>query len=226
MGLLEFLKTPGWELLISKDSLIIQAPSQSAANELADNASEELAQAIANFNLKTAKIVWENCRRPFKILASMALGDENAPSGSQVNPMVFGMDTGFDAQDLRLLARMQESEKPMSLVGMEGADEDIQRWVNRPLIQMLQRSRDWATTLNITELWEADDLSYLKDILRQESYADLNDYQAYLPYSPAIFSSTFEITEFSLYPDRPKTMMRLATIHSYEPLERTTPAWI
>ena len=213
-------------LLIGFDTLTIKAPSSDAANELADTASEQLALAIANLNFKAARIVWDNCSRPFRILAAMAGNDDQSAPAPTVTPMVFGTNFGFDASDLRLLARIQESEKPMSLVGLTGVDEDKQKWVNRPLLQMLQRPEEWATSLDLKTLWDADNLDGLKNQLRQQSLVELNNYRAFLPYAPGIFTATFEVVHFSLHPKTPKVPMRLVTTHFYEPLEQTVPAWI
>ena len=169
--------------------------------------------------LKMARILWEGTQRPYRILAAMASSQETPSPLPMVTPMVFGANFGFDAQDLRLLAQIQESEKPMSLVGLNGADEDQQKWVNQALLQMLRRPREWATSLDLKTLWEASDLAALKIQLRQQSLVDLNNYQAFLPYAPGIFSATFEVVEFSLYPQAPKVPMRLVTTHSYEPLD-------
>ena len=215
-----------FQLLISKDTLTIKAPSPDAANELADTASDQLALAIANLNFKAARIIWDNCSRPFRILAAMAGSTDNSAPAPIVTPMVFGTNLNFDALDLRILARIQESEKPMSLVGLAGVDEDKQKWVNRPLLQMLQRPEDWATSLDLKTLWDADNLEDLKNQLRQQSSVDLSNYRAYLPYAPGIFTATFEVVQFSLYPKSPKVPMRLVTTHSYEPLERTAPVWV
>ncbi len=215
-----------FQLFLGKESLTIKAPSSAAASELADCAAEQLAQAISNMGLKMARILWEGTQRPYRILAAMASSQE-APSPSPiVTPMVFGANFGFDAQDLRLLAQIQESEKPMSLVGLDGAEEDQQKWVNQALLEMLRRPREWATSLDLKTLWSASDLAALKIQLRQQSLVDLNNYRAFLPYAPGIFSATFEVVEFSLYPQVPKVPMRLVTTHSYEPLERTAPAWV
>jgi|GEM_PF-1929757 len=215
-----------FQLLIGKDTLTIKAPSPAAAYELADTASDQLALAITNLNFKAARIIWDNCQRPFRILAAMAGNSDNPAPAPIVLPMVFGQNFGFDALDLRLLARIQESEKPMSLVGLQGVDEDKQRWVNRALLQMLQRPQEWATSLDLKTLWDADNLEDLKNQLRQQSLVELNNYRAFLPYAPGIFTATFEVVEFSLHPKSPKVPMRLVTTHSYEPLERTAPAWV
>ncbi|KYC34496.1 hypothetical protein WA1_51630 [Scytonema hofmannii PCC 7110] len=222
---LEYLHSPDWKVLIGKDTLTIQAPSQSEATELADTASEQLALAIANLKFKSAKIIWENCQRPFKILAAMADDNETPAPSPIVTPMIFGMNFNYDAADLRILAQMQESEKPMSLVGMTGRNEDIQRFANAPLLAMLQRPRDYACQLDLTTLWQPDSLEDLKRELWRSRLTSWNNYRAALPWTPAAqFSSSFEMVEFTLYPDAPKIPMRLVTIHNYEPIEQA--AWV
>jgi hypothetical protein len=81
-----------------------------------------------------------------------------------------------------------------------------------------------ATQLNIRPLWEEEMLAELKRTLSQQQIFEYNDYEAMLPYTPARFSSTFEVIEFGLHPDLPKRTKRLVTIHSYTPL--TAPAWV
>jgi len=214
------------DITVLSSGLLVKPQSKIQFTELLDNLEAIALQALA-LGLKEAKLFDLTTKRWISIPVKMISGnnDENAPA-PQVTPMVFGANLGFDAQDLRILARIQESEKPMSLVGLEGADEDKQKWVNRALLQMLRRPEEWATSLDLKTLWDADNLEDLKNQLRQQSLVDLNNYRAYLPYAPGVFTATFEVVHFSLYPKMPKVPMRLVTTHSYEPLERTTPAWV
>ncbi|MBW4512930.1 MAG: hypothetical protein KME64_41545 [Scytonematopsis contorta HA4267-MV1] len=225
---LDFLKSPDFQLLIGTDTLTINAPSQLAALELADVEGERLAHAIAALNFRACKIVWKGAIRPLKILASMADDDsEVKPNSPLVQPTIFGHPGfGFDAADLKLLERLCNSSKPMSLVGMIGVNEDMQRWVNQGLVNMLQRPYNLAIQLDVKQFWQETNLNELKDLLTQQNSVDLNEYRATLPYAAAIFSSTFELVEFSLIPNEPKLPMRLVTIHNYEPITNSLTAWV
>lgn len=218
------------DITVLSSGLLVKPQSKNQFTELLDNLEAIALQALA-LGLKEAKLFDLTTKRWISIPVKMISGynntdDENSTPAAQVTPMVFGANLGFDAEDLRILARIQESEKPVSLVGLEGADEDRQKWVNRALLQMLRRPEEWAISLDLKTLWDADNLEDLKNQLRQQSLVDLNNYRAYLPYAPGIFTATFEVVQFSLYPKTHKVPMRLVTTHSYEPLERTTPIWV
>ena len=114
----------------------------------------------------------------------------------------------LNSQSLRILERLRESEKPMSLVNLH---TDSQDWVNIPLAQMLSTSPQEATQLNMRDYWEEDALAYVKRVLQQQSSFNHN-YEAFIPAGRCNFSSTFEVVQFGY----PVTDYRLVTIHQWE----------
>ena len=209
MDILSYLQ-PGWNLRLGTQRLVIDAPNEGAAYDLISSASEQLALSVANLHFKEARISWDGCQRPLRVLASMA---ENLSSTSEIPDMVFSKRLGLGDQELNILQRMRESEKPMSICDLESDDQE---WVNVPLTQMLQMTSDQACEQNMKDYWEEDALAYVKRMLQQQGVFN-HSYEAMLPYARASFSSTFEVIEFGY----PKRLKRLVTIHSYEPVRQS-----
>lgn len=208
MDILSYLQ-PGWNLRLGTKRLVIDAPNEGAAYDLITNASEQLASSVANLRFKEVRISWDGCQRPLRVLASMA---ENLSNTPEISDMVFSRRLGLGDQELNILQRMRESEKPMSICDLESDDQE---WVNVPLTQMLQMTSDQACEQNMKNYWEEDALAYVKRVLTQQGIFNYS-YEAMLPYARAHFSSTFEVIEFG----HPKRLKRLVTIHSYEPVEQ------
>jgi hypothetical protein len=209
MDILKHLRQPGWEFKLGSKTLVIDAPDEFAANELIEAAFDQLALAASKLQFKNVEIRWSGAIRPIRVLASMVEGEL-----PEVSDMVFARGLGFDAQEFKILERMRESEKPMSICDLES---DNQEWVNVPLTQMLQMTSDEACEQNMKDYWEEDALAYVKRMLQQQGIFD-HSYEAMLPYTRAQFSSTFEVIEFG----HPKRLKRLVTIHSYEPVRSRT----
>ena len=209
MDILSYLQ-PGWNLRLGTQRLVIDAPNEGAAYDLISSASEQLALSVANLHFKEARISWDGCQRPLRVLASMA---ENLSSTPEIPDMVFSKRLGLGDQELNILQRMRESEKPMSICDLESDDQE---WVNHPLTQMLQMTSDQACEQNMKDYWEEDALAYVKRMLQQQGVFN-HSYEAMLPYARASFSSTFEVIEFGY----PKRLKRLVTIHSYEPVRQS-----
>jgi len=209
MDILSYLQ-PGWNLRLGTQRLVIDAPNEGAAYDLISSASEQLALSVANLHFKEARISWDGCQRPLRVLASMA---ENLSSTPEIPDMVFSKRLGLGDQELNILQRMRESEKPMSICDLESDDQE---WVNVPLTQMLQMTSDQACEQNMKDYWEEDALAYVKRMLQQQGVFN-HSYEAMLPYARASFSSTFEVIEFGY----PKRLKRLVTIHSYEPVRQS-----
>jgi hypothetical protein len=205
MDILSYLQ-PGWNLRLGTQRLVIDAPNEVAAYDLLANAAEQLASSVANLQFKDAQISWEGCRKPLRVVATMAQA-----STPEIPEMVFSRHIGFGAEELRILERMRESEKPMTICDLESDDQE---WVNVPLTQMLQMTSDQAVEQNMKDYWEEDALAYVKRVLEQQGTFD-HSYEAMLPYTRANFNSTFEVIEFG----HPKRLKRLVTIHSYEPVQ-------
>lgn len=210
MDILSYLQ-PGWNLRFGTQRLVIDAPNEGAAYDLITNASEQLALSVANLRFKEARISWDGCQRPLRVLASMA-ENLNTPEISEISDMVFSRRLGLGDQELNILQRMRESEKPMSICDLESDDQE---WVNVPLTQMLQMTSDQACEQNMKDYWEEDALAYVKRVLTQQGGFN-HSYEAMLPYARALFNSTFEVIEFG----HPKRLKRLVTIHSYEPVKQ------
>ena len=208
MELLSCLQA-GWNLRLGSQRLVIDAPSEGAAFDLLASAADQLALSIANLRFKDAQICWEGCQRPIRVLASM--NTESSPT-PEITEMVFSKRLGLDASELKLLERMRNSEKPMSICDLESDDQE---WVNLALTQMLQMTSDQACEQKMKDYWEEDGLAYVKRVLTQQGTLN-HSYEAMLPYARAHFSSTFEVIEFG----HPKRLKRLVTIHSYEPLQK------
>jgi hypothetical protein len=101
MELLSYLQ-PGWNLRLSSQRLVIDAPSEGAAFDLLASAADQLALSVANLQFKDAQICWEGCKRPIRVLAAM----NNAPSliATPENlDIVFSKQLGLDAPELKLL---------------------------------------------------------------------------------------------------------------------------
>lgn len=206
------------QIAFTCNAIQIFAPSELVAIALR-RSKKELAQWAVQFRKEATEIFFPgDGGRPYKILGSFAQTGGEKPPSPEVSNLVFGPGVGFDVQSLRILERMRESEKPMSLVNLE---TDSQDWVNQPLIEMLQRSAEFATQQNMKDYWEEDALVYVKSVLRQQGRFDHN-YRAMLPYGLAHFTSTFEVVQFGF----PESDYRLVTIHSYEllPVEDLTGA--
>lgn len=200
----------GCQIAFTCNAVQVFAPSELVAIALR-RSTKELAQWAVQFRKEATEIFFPgDGGRPYKILSSFAQSSGEKPSSPEVSNLVFGSGLGFDVQSLRILEKMRESEKPMSLVDL---NTDSQDWVNRPLTQMLQRSSEFATQQNMKDYWEEDALAYVKRMLRQQGRFDYS-YEAMLPYARAMFISTFEVVKFG-FPERD---YRLVTIHSYEPI--------
>lgn len=207
MDILSYLQ-PGWNLRLGTQRLVIDAPNEVAAYDLLTNGAEQLASSVANLQFKDAQIYWEGCRKPLRVVAAMA-----QTSAPEIPDMVFSRKIGFGAEELRILEKMRQSEKPMSICDLESDDQE---WVNIPLTQMLQMTSDQATEQNMKNYWEEDALAYVKRVLQQQGMFD-HTYEAMLPYTRAHFNSTFQVIEFG----HPKRLKRLATIHHYEPVSQS-----
>ncbi|MBD1944863.1 hypothetical protein H6F50_21300 [Coleofasciculus sp. FACHB-712] len=194
---------------IGNQSLLLQASNESTAKAWLDEGGCELAKVLIKLRLKYARITWDGCNQPLKILASMAESEPETPDLPEISNAVFSSQLGLDSNSLGILERMQGSSKPMSLTDL---DSDAQEWVNAPLAQMLQMPAVQATSLNMKDYWQEDALDYVKRILGQQSIFD-HKYEAMLPYSPTHFSSRFEVVEFGIT----KRLKRLVTIHYFEP---------
>lgn len=90
---------------------------------------------------------------------------ENLSSTPEISDMVFSRRLGLGEQELNILQRMKESEKPMSICDLESDDQE---WVNVPLTQMLQMTSDQACEQNMKDYWEKDALAYVKRMLRKQ----------------------------------------------------------
>lgn len=209
MDILSYLQ-PGWNLRLGTKRLVIDAPNEGAAYDLITNASEQLALSVANLRFKEVRISWDGCQRPLRVLASMSESLSNTP---EISDMVFSRRLGLGEQELNILQRMKESEKPMSICDLESDDQE---WVNIPLTQMLQMTSDQACEQNMKNYWEEDALAYVKRVLTQQGTFN-HSYSALLPYARAHFNSTFEVINFG----HPKRLKRLVTIHSYEPVSQS-----
>lgn len=209
MDILSYLQ-PGWNLRLGTKRLVIDAPNEGAAYDLITNASEQLALSVANLRFKEVRISWDGCQRPLRVLASMSESLSNTP---EISDMVFSRRLGLGEQELNILQRMKESEKPMSICDLESDDQE---WVNIPLTQMLQMTSDQACEQNMKNYWEEDALAYVKRVLTQQGTLN-HSYEAMLPYARAHFDSTFEVIDFG----HPKRLKRLVTIHSYEPVSQS-----
>jgi hypothetical protein len=208
----------GCQLSLTADSLLVYAPDELIAIALR-RSTKELANWAVQFKRKCTVIFFPGCGdRPYRIPAALAQSDGNENSGAIYTPgisdMVFSRNLKLDVNELRVLERMRESQKPMSICDLESDDQE---WVNFPLTQMLQLTANEATELNMKDYWEEDALAYVKRILQQQSVFEHN-YEAMLPYTRAHFDSTFEVIEFG----HPKRLKRLVTIHNYEPVQQTT----
>jgi hypothetical protein len=209
------LKFQPGEVVSTDKGLLIKPQSASRFSELLDSL-EDLAIAAMAKGLKEARLFNPQIRRWISVPVCMIA---DTKSDQPVIPkVVFGEGLGFDAQSLNILSRMQESEKPMSLVDLE---TDVQEWVNHPLTEMLQMTYQQAIEIDLKALWDEGALDRVKEILRLQSRFEYN-YEANLPYCRAHFSSTFEVVEFGL--KIPKRLKRLVTIHNYEAL--TIPSWV
>lgn len=195
---------------IGNQSLLLQAQNESTAKAWLDEGGCELAKILHKLRLKYARITWDGCHKPLKILASMSEGEESKAPLPEIQNTVFNSNWGLDSNSLKILERMRGSSKPMSLTDLES---DAQEWVNFPLAEMLEMPPAQATTLNMRDYWEEDALNYVKRVLGQQSVFN-HSYEAMLPYSPAQFSSTFEVVEFG----HSKSLKRLVTIHHYSPI--------
>ncbi len=181
--------------------------SESTAKAWLDEGGCQLAKILLKLRLKYARITWDGCHKPLKILASMSETDEVKPAAPEILNPVFSSNWGLDFHSLKILERIQSFLKPMSFTDSE---PDAQEWVNLPLSEMLEMPPTQATTLNMKDYWKEDALDYVKRILKQQSVFN-HSYEALLPYSPAQFTSTFEVVEFG----HSKRLKRLVTIHHY-----------
>lgn len=199
-------------------SFLVKPKSVDCLRSLLENLPQLALEAMA-LGFKEAQLY--DCRtgRWLSIPVKMALNEPEVDT-PEIPDLVFGEGLGFDAESLRILEQMRQSEKPMSITDLENDDQE---WVNRPLTQMLRMDFQEATELNMKDFWEEDALRYVKRILGQQGLFEHN-YEAMLPYGRASFSSTFEVIEFGLHLNRPKRKKRLVTIHRYEPIPQ--PAWV
>ena len=74
---------------IGSQSLLLQASSESTAKAWLDEGGCELAKILLKLRLKYARITWDGCHKPLKILASMSEADEIKPAAPEIPNTVF-----------------------------------------------------------------------------------------------------------------------------------------
>lgn len=136
-----------------------------------------LAAAAATCRRQWCRLFVPGEAEPYEIPASWAKSKKKKKASTPcttVCSMVFenvkgtiygGANPTIDAQLIKVLERMIESEKPMSLVRMS---DDAQLWVNAPMVELLQTPAEEATKRVMADFWMPGDLEALKRRIQQE----------------------------------------------------------
>lgn len=195
----EFLKLPGTNVILGSDSLIFQVPSVELANELI-NGADQLAQAAANFRVSQVEVVWQDCPRPLRVLASMAEPSDEQTL-STVEKVLSGPD---DLNDMRILEELLLPRQMRALVELESDDAVM---ASRTLLQRIGQTsseyrhdnmrRYWNNDKQISSAVAAEDLVQIKKSLRQGSSIDDRQYRAWLnDLEFCQYRSDFKVVEF------------------------------
>lgn len=166
--------------------LIIQCLTREDAKALREN-YKFLASEVLAAGMKALLLTWKGANRmAWHISASLAQGDDSLkmPYPSSLP----------EIEILRLAERMTSSNRPQSLVFMEG---DWQVWTNEEMNQLLRVNAAEARSRNLRELWfeQGDDgLDVMKRLLTQQSVLSSYPYMTQLnPGERARFVTDFEL---------------------------------
>jgi hypothetical protein len=167
---------------------------------------QELAKLALDENLKKVLLAWPGARRPYPILASMAL--EHQDSEKAISAL---LGDRLEINAMRLAERVLDAELPTSLVCMQ---TDLQIWTNRPLANLLNVSMEESRRLNMRDHWIRDGvddgLERMKRTLRYQSRLELNYQTVLIGSIRCDFKSSFELELDGRY--------RLTTIYSADPI--------
>lgn len=166
--------------------LVIQCLTREDAKALRQN-YKFLASEVLAAGMRALLLTWKGANRmAWHISASLAQGDDNLKMPYPSNLP--------EIEILRLAERMISSNRPQSLVFMEG---DWQVWTNEEMNQLLRVNAAEARSRNLRELWfeQGDDgLDVMKQLLTQQSVLSSYSYVTQLnPGERARFVTDFEL---------------------------------
>ncbi|PHJ69172.1 hypothetical protein VF14_03290 [Nostoc linckia z18] len=180
--LIQVAQMPGWNLNISPKSLSLEAPSRAAAEDFLELITSSLGNAAAAFGFRYGHLTYPNCRKPYKIPASIYCAKSydlhrgNFMNNSTPLIVVPGLQITEMKLSLPILRIFEEfCEYPERRSGLVRVSDERQvamsessagLVVNATLKQAVQRKRD--------EYWHPDDLGAFNREWQQNLSVDDN----------------------------------------------------
>ncbi|WP_449420534.1 hypothetical protein [Phormidium nigroviride] len=165
----------------TKDALVLRLEPHPDLNEIVNTlvgSASALAASAAACKRQWCRVFVPGESEPYEIPAiwansqhkkkSLVVSSQTINSAlfAQTKQAVYGCENPqIDLQLLKILQRMIESSRPMSLVRMR---DDAQLWINAPMVQLLETSPVEATKRIMADFWLPGDLANLKQQLTQE----------------------------------------------------------
>jgi len=181
--LIQVAQMPGWNLNISSESLSLEAPCRAAAEEFLELVTTSLGTAATAFGFRYAYLTFPNCRKPYKIPASIYYSctkSYNLHRGDFMSSTPLIVVPGLQIAEMKLslpILRIFEEfcEYPERRSGLVRINDERQvamsesssvLVVNSTLAQAVQRKRN--------EYWYLPDLEDFNRQWRQSLTADDN----------------------------------------------------